>query len=152
MVLILNNKFLFFRSSLKKKDRYHRLRMLLVTVPQNSHGGEELIVACPDGQKVRVVIPLECAPGDSFKMAIPEKQAAPQNKKKKYELVTIKVPPGLLPSERFNVKLADGRSVSATVPMDGPEEFQLSVEKKSSQNWHDSPLAVAPMFLGPLFF
>jgi len=66
--------------------------------------------------------------------------------------VTIKVPPGLLPSERFNVKLADGRSVSATVPMDGPEEFQLSVEKKSSQNWHDSPLAVAPMFLGPLFF
>ena len=52
------------------------------------------------------------------------------------------------------VVLPDGRTITATVPFDGCQEFSLDTGTQSKQerqqNWHDNPLAVAPMVLGPI--
>jgi hypothetical protein len=66
-------------------------------------------------------------------------------------LVLIKVPPGVAPGTKIRVKVPDGRTVDATVPVGNVQEFYLRLPPRR-QNWHDNPLAVAPMVVAPLFF
>jgi hypothetical protein len=65
-------------------------------------------------------------------------------------LVKIKIPRGLKGGDQFRVRIADGRTVTVVVPRGkvSGEEFQLKVPNKK-QNWHDNPLAVLPMTIGP---
>jgi hypothetical protein len=65
-------------------------------------------------------------------------------------LVKVKVPKGCRAGDSFRVRIPDGRTVDAVVPQGNVTEFHLKVNQKK-QNWHDNPLAVAPMTLGPLF-
>ena len=65
-------------------------------------------------------------------------------------LVKVKVPPGKSKGDKFRVRIFDGRSITATVPTNDVSEFYLKVdEEKKKQNWHDNPLAVLPMTVGP---
>jgi hypothetical protein len=66
-------------------------------------------------------------------------------------VVLIKVPRGATPGTKFRVRVPDGRTVDATVPPGNVQEFYLRLPTRK-QNWHDNPLAVSPMFFGPLFF
>jgi hypothetical protein len=65
-------------------------------------------------------------------------------------VVLIKVPRGAAPGFKFRVKVPDGRTVDATVPPGYVQEFYLRLPPRK-QNWHDNPLAVAPMVFGPMF-
>jgi hypothetical protein len=65
-------------------------------------------------------------------------------------LVLIKVPRGVTPGTKFRVQVPDGRMVDATAPLDNAQEFYLRLPTRK-QNWHDNPLAVAPMLFGPIF-
>jgi hypothetical protein len=65
-------------------------------------------------------------------------------------VVLIKVPRGASPGTKFRVRVPDGRTVDATVPPGNVQEFYLRLPTRK-QNWHDNPLAVAPMVFGPLF-
>jgi len=68
-------------------------------------------------------------------------------------LVKLKVPKGLVAGDRFKVRIPDGRTVNAVVPQGNVSEFHLKVDQSQAkkQNWHNNPLAVAPMIFGPLF-
>jgi hypothetical protein len=65
----------------------------------------------------------------------------------------IKVPRGKRKGDKFNVTLPDGRTIVATVPQNNMTEFYIDVglekQKPKKQNWHDNPLAVLPMTVGP---
>ena len=65
----------------------------------------------------------------------------------------IKVPRGKRKGDKFNVTLPDGRTIVATVPQNNMTEFHIDVgvekQKPKKQNWHDNPLAVLPMTVGP---
>jgi hypothetical protein len=67
----------------------------------------------------------------------------------------IKVPRGKRKGDKFNVCLPSGRTIVATVPQNNLEEFYIDVgmekQKPKKQNWHDNPLAVLPMTVGPFF-
>jgi hypothetical protein len=67
----------------------------------------------------------------------------------------IKVPIGKRKGEKFNVTLPDGSTIVATVPQNNMTEFYIDVgmekQKPKKQNWHDNPLAVLPMTVGPFF-
>jgi hypothetical protein len=65
-------------------------------------------------------------------------------------VVLIKVPRGAAPGTKFRVKVPDGRTIDATVPPGYVQEFYLRLPRRK-QNWHDNPLAVAPMIFGPMF-
>jgi hypothetical protein len=65
-------------------------------------------------------------------------------------LVLIKVPIGAAPGTKIRVRVPDGRTIDATVPAGNLSEVYLRLPNKK-QNWHDNPLAVAPMTLGPMF-
>jgi hypothetical protein len=65
-------------------------------------------------------------------------------------IVLIKAPRGATPGTKFRVRIPDGRTVDATVPPGNVQEFYLRLPTRK-QNWHDNPLAVAPMVFGPLF-
>jgi hypothetical protein len=65
-------------------------------------------------------------------------------------LVKVKVPKGLKAGDRFKLSIPDGRTINAVVPPGNVSEFHLKVPPKK-QNWHDNPLAVAPMTFGPFF-
>jgi len=64
------------------------------------------------------------------------------------ERVLIKVPPGAAPGEKIRVQIRPGQTIEATVPEGSPKEFYVRVPRQQ-QNWHDNPLAVAPMTVGP---
>merc|ERR1712238_153869 len=72
-------------------------------------------------------------------------------------LLKIKVPKGKRQGDRFKVRLDDGQTIEATVPNNNIKEFYLDVSKtaienakrKRKQNWHENPLAVLPMTIGP---
>merc|ERR1712238_325750 len=72
-------------------------------------------------------------------------------------LLKIKVPKGKRKGDRFKVRLQDGQTIEATVPNNNIKEFYLDVSKtatenakrKQKQNWHENPLAVLPMTIGP---
>ena len=65
-------------------------------------------------------------------------------------VVLIKVPRGATPGTKIRVRVPDGRTVDVTVPPGNIQEFYLRLPTRK-QNWHDNPLAVAPMVFGPLF-
>jgi hypothetical protein len=70
------------------------------------------------------------------------------------DLVLVRVPPGAAPGTAIRVRVNDGRIIEATIPADpGVTEFYVRVPPQQSQqqNWHDHPLAIAPMALGPFF-
>jgi hypothetical protein len=92
-------------------------------------------------------------------------QQQPQGKKKKYKrcseemlllhnkgLVKIKVPPNLQAGDKMRVQIPDGRTINAVVPpgKSPSEYFHVKVPPKK-QNFHDNPVAILPMTLGPLF-
>jgi len=72
-------------------------------------------------------------------------------------LLKIKVPKGKRQGDRFKVRLDDGQTIEATVPNNNLKEFYLDVsgtatenaKRKRKQNWHENPLAVLPMTIGP---
>jgi hypothetical protein len=90
------------------------------------------------------------------------------------DLILVRVPPGSAPGSTIRVRIDDGRLVEAVVPAanEGEEgrnaeaaaEFFLRVppmegarasprgrqQQQGRQNWHDHPLAIAPVALGPL--
>eukprot|EP00588_Corethron_pennatum_P006418 CAMPEP_0194287672 /NCGR_PEP_ID=MMETSP0169-20130528/35265_1 /TAXON_ID=218684 /ORGANISM="Corethron pennatum, Strain L29A3" /LENGTH=164 /DNA_ID=CAMNT_0039034445 /DNA_START=206 /DNA_END=700 /DNA_ORIENTATION=+ len=65
-------------------------------------------------------------------------------------IVKIKVPPGHRAGDKFKVRIPDGRNIDVVVPPGNVSEFQIKVPTKK-QNWHDNPLAVAPMAFAPFF-
>jgi hypothetical protein len=71
------------------------------------------------------------------------------------DLVLVRVPPGTSPGTAIRVRVNDGRIIEATIPEEpGVTEFYVRVPPQSQpqqQNWHDHPLAIAPMALGPFF-
>merc|ERR1719148_471773 len=72
-------------------------------------------------------------------------------------LLKIKVPKGKRKGDRFKVRLDDGQTIEATVPNNNLKEFYLDMsgtanenaKRKRKQNWHENPLAVLPMTIGP---
>jgi hypothetical protein len=73
-------------------------------------------------------------------------------------LVLVRVPPGASPGTAIRVRVDDGRIIEATIPTEPPgvSEFYVRVpplqqEQRRNQNWHDHPLAIAPMAIGPFF-
>lgn len=79
-----------------------------------------------------------------------EVELAPSRKSMDPNVVLIKVPRGATPGTKFRVRVPDGRTVDATVPPGNVQEFYLRLPPRK-QNWHNNPLAVAPMVFGPLF-
>ena len=72
------------------------------------------------------------------------------------DLVLVRVPPGVMPGTAIRVRVDDGRIIEATVPTEpGVAEFYVRVppqhQSQNQQNWHDHPLAIAPMAVGPFF-
>jgi hypothetical protein len=65
-------------------------------------------------------------------------------------LVQLVVPKGLQAGDKFKVRIPDGRTITVVVPPNvaGGDYFQVKVPNKK-QNWHDNPLALAPMAVGP---
>lgn len=123
-------------------------QLIKVVVPPKLGPGSRLIVRTPDGRSITAVVPKGCEEGSAFLVRVPPSQN-PQTVIQK-----IKVPLGKKKGDKFKVKLPDGRNILATVPSDNCREFYLNTSTQSQQerqqNWHDNPLAVAPMFLGPM--
>ena len=126
-----------------------------VVVPANLGPDRQILVKTPDGGAVSAVVPKECAVGSTILVQVPP-QAAPlqQQPPKIPHVQKIKVPEGKRKKgEKFRVRLPDGRTIMATVPFNGCKEFSLDTstlsKQQRQQNWHDNPLAVAPMFVGP---
>ena len=125
-----------------------------VVVPANLGPDRQILVQTPDGRTVSAVVPKECAVGSTILVQIPP-QAAPLLQQPQIPHVQkIKVPEGKRKKgEKFRVRLPDGRTIMATVPFNGCKEFSLDTstlsKQQRQQNWHDNPLAVAPMFVGP---
>jgi hypothetical protein len=65
-------------------------------------------------------------------------------------LIKLRVPKGLQAGDRFQVRIPDGRTITVVVPpnIDATDYFHVKVPNKK-QNWHDNPLAIAPMTVGP---
>jgi hypothetical protein len=91
---------------------------------------------------------LELAPGRDTMQYRRNTNSAPESTDP--NVILIKVPPGATPGTKFRVRVPDGRTVDATVPPGNVQEFYLRLPPRR-QNWHDNPLAVAPMVFGPLF-
>jgi len=131
-----------------------------VVVPANLGPDRHILVQTPDGRKISAVVPKECAVGSTISLQIPP-QAAPSKQQPQPPIPPqtprvqkIKVPEGKRKKgEKFRVRLPDGRTIMATVPFNGCKEFSLDTstlsKQQRQQNWHDNPLAVAPMFVGP---
>lgn len=123
-----------------------------VVVPPKLGPDRRILIQTPDGRTISAVVPRGCASGSAILIQVPPPQ---QEKAPPQRIVTIKVPEGKRrKGEKFRVRLPDGRSVMATVPFHGCREFSLDTGTQSKQerqqNWHDNPLAVAPMVLGPM--
>lgn len=137
---------------------------LKVIVPPNLGPDRRVLVQTPDGRKISAVVPKECPPGSAILVQIPpqgntrdprRQPHQPQQPPPSHRVQKIRVPKGKRKKgEKFQVVLPDGRTIMATVPFDGCQEFSLDTstlsKQQRKQNWHDNPLAVAPMFLGPL--
>jgi hypothetical protein len=91
---------------------------------------------------------LELAPGRNATQDRRNTNATPESMDP--NVLLVKVPRGATPGTKFRVKVPDGRTVDATVPPGNVQEFYLRLPTRK-QNWHDNPLAVAPMVFGPLF-
>lgn len=81
------------------------------------------------------------------------------------DLVLVRVPPGSLPGSAIRIRIDDGRLIEAVVPDGNVNEFFLRVppvegatnrqqqsnssSQSQRQNWHNHPLAIAPMAIGP---
>jgi hypothetical protein len=91
---------------------------------------------------------LELAPGRNTMQDRRNTNVTPASKDP--NVVLIKVPRGATTGTKFRVRVPDGRTVDATVPPGNVQEFYLRLPPRK-QNWHDNPLAVAPMVFGPLF-
>lgn len=140
--------------------------------------GQSIVVQHPtSGQTVTATIPEGHFEGATFQVRFPHQhtvvQGAPvvansnqppnnNGQKKKYKrcseemlllhkkgLVKIRVPPNLKAGDKMRVQIPDGRMMNVTIPPGPPAEFQVKVPNKK-QNFHDNPIAVAPMTLGPL--
>ncbi len=146
---------------LKKKSRPHQdATTVKVIVPYNLGLDRRILVQTPDGRKISAIVPKGCASGSAILVKVPPREASEVAKRKSPEtplqrVVTIKVPEGKRrKGEKFRVRLPDGRSIVATVPFHGCKEFSLDTSTQTKherqQNWHDNPLAVAPMFMGPM--
>mmetsp|Transcript_16535 Transcript_16535/g.21641 ORF Transcript_16535/g.21641 Transcript_16535/m.21641 type:complete len:97 (+) Transcript_16535:162-452(+) len=70
---------------------------------------------------------------------------------RKKGLVKLKVPKGLKAGDQFQVRIPDGRTISVVVPPNVTDYFHVKVPNKK-QNWHDNPLAVVPMAVGPFLW
>mmetsp|Transcript_14333 Transcript_14333/g.29656 ORF Transcript_14333/g.29656 Transcript_14333/m.29656 type:complete len:146 (-) Transcript_14333:1510-1947(-) len=128
-----------------------------VVVPPKLGPDRRILIQTPDGRTISAVVPKGCASGSAILIRVPPSQQkkAPPPSKPAQRIITIKVPEGKRrKGEKFRVRLPDGRSVNATVPFHGCREFSLDTGTQSKQerqqNWHDNPLAVAPMILGPM--
>ena len=146
----------------KKKSKPKTGTTVKVIVPANLGPDRQILVETPDGRRISAVVPKECAVGSTILVQVPPQTAtAPPQPKQPSPLPPqidrvqkIKVPEGKRrKGEKFRVVLPDGRSIMATVPYNGCKEFSLDTstlsKQQRQQNWHDSPLAVAPMFVGP---
>ena len=82
-----------------------------------------------------------------------QQQSPPPPPQPQPKVQKIKVPSGKRKGDKFKVRLPDGRTIDATVPANGVKEFYLDTSTKTKQqkqqNWHDNPLAVLPMAVGP---
>jgi len=148
--------------SLKKKSQIHQdATTVKVIVPPNLGLDRRILIQTPDGRKISAVVPEGCVSGSAILIKIPPLEVKIKNAQRKsseiplQRVVTIKVPEGKRrKGEKFRVRLPDGRSVMATVPFHGCKEFSLDTstqtKQERQQNWNDNPLAVAPMFLGPM--
>ena len=146
----LNNK------TLKQNDA----TSIKVIVPANLGSDRRILVQSPDGRTISAVVPEKCAVGSAILVQFPPqgRNGNPNRKQQQppiNRVQTIRVPEGKRrKGETFRVRLPDGRSILATVPFNGCKEFSLDTstqtKQQRQQNWHDNPLAVAPMFLGPL--
>jgi hypothetical protein len=134
-----------------------------VIVPPNLGPDRQILVQTPDGRNISAVVPKGCPTGSAILVQIPpqggnrDPQRQPQQPQPSptHRVQKIRVPKGKRKKgEKFQVVLPDGRTIMATVPFDGCQEFSLDTstqnKQQRQQNWHDNPLAVAPMFFGPL--
>lgn len=138
----------------------------LMNMPmQNHYGGRTQVVAGQDIEATELCLVKETqqpqyqyqqqnhAQVELMPTPMPPPAAAPRNNRNTSNddpnLVLIKVPAGAGPGEKIRVRVPDGRTVEATVPPGNLTEFYLRLPNKK-QNWHNNPLAVAPMTLGPL--
>lgn len=146
--------------------------ILQVTIPPNC--GTTLLVQTPDGQVISAVVPKGLGPGQVFHVETPpddvqrSERAHPQSHQHQQQqqqqqpqrsdseesmlrqkgLVKLRVPKGLQAGDQFKVRIPDGRTITVVVPPNVTDYFQVKVPTKK-QNWHDNPLAVAPMVVGP---
>ena len=137
-----------------------------VIVPPNLGPDRRILVQTPDGRRIAAVVPKESSPGSAILVELPPREISktpsqnlPQQQQQQQQqqprIQTIKVPKGKRKKgERFTVRLPSGKTITVTVPFDGCKEFSVDTstqtKQERQQNWHDNPLAVAPMVLGPL--
>jgi hypothetical protein len=144
----------------KKNAQQNDAATVKVIVPKILPPDRRILVRVPDGRQISAVVPKGCPAGSAILVQIPphphpskQKTSPPQPPTPRVQ--TIKVPASKRKrGDKFNVRLPDGRTITATVPFDGCREFSLDTSTQSKQqrqqNWHNNPLAVAPMVLGPL--
>eukprot|EP00536_Pseudo-nitzschia_multiseries_P006365 jgi/Psemu1/192962/e_gw1.134.61.1 len=149
----------------KKSVQRNDATTVKVIVPPNLGRDRRILIQTPDGRKISSVVPEGCTSGSAILVRVPPQEtsraaqlkarAPPPPPPPMERVTTIKVPEGKRrKGEKFRVRLPDGRTVMATVPFNGCREFSLDTSTRTKQerqqNWHDNPLAVAPMVLGPL--
>ena len=150
----------------KRSKQHQHSTTVEVIVPPNLGPERRIIVQTPDGEKINAVVPEGCAANSTFRIQVPtqkskrnqqqrSKQPPPPPPSPTHRIQTIRVPDGKRKKgEKFQVRFADGRTMVVTVPFNGCQEFSLDTgtqsKRQRQQNWHDNPLAIAPMVLGPL--
>ena len=148
----------------EQRNRQHQdTSTVKVIVPPNLGPDRRILVQAPDGRKISAVVPKECPENSTILIQIPTQTTKQKSQKRSQQpspsptqrVQTIRVPESKRrKGDKFRVRLTDGRTIVATVPYDGCREFSLDTSTQSrqqrQQNWHDNPLAVAPMVFGPL--
>ena len=131
-------------------------RKFSAVVPTGCEAGSSFLVRCPPLVAVAVAVAVAPTyPSNARQQNQQQQQQQNQQQQQQSAKVQkIKVPPGKRrKGDKFKVRLPDGRTIDATVPSNNCKEFYLDTSTKTKQqkqqNWHDNPLAVLPMAVGP---
>ena len=143
----------------KKATQGSNASTVKLVVPSKLGPDRRVLVQSPDGRTISAVVPKGCSPGQTILIQVPllkgKNTISGQQPPPLQRVQIIRVPESKRKKgEKFNVRLPDGRTIVVTVPYNGCREFSLDTstlsKQQRQQNWHDNPLAVAPMVFGPM--
>ena len=111
-----------------------------VTIQDGWAPGSRQIISFPGGQRVAIVVPPGCVPGQVIQVQAPA--PPPQTGTR----LQIMVPAGCAPGSRVEFKLPDGRSMNANVPagMRPGQQFTVEVPPAPGSAPAPAPIPVPP--------